>query len=173
MMATHVGMPGIHSSQGHQSGTQVSFILLVFHAVLHASQSGTEVQKNYNKFDISQDLKERATKHSLHLWPGPCVPPQEIHELHLEKGSPRSSAQESELASPASGPQYLLGCGPGTALSWQGNSASLFCLLPGHPHSQLWFCSYPEKKSSLGWNIGDHKGQRPFLYTWQTSHPDA
>ena len=61
MTAIHVGMPGIHSSQGHQSGTQVSFILLVFHATLRASQSGTEVQKNYNKLDIRGDTASLRT----------------------------------------------------------------------------------------------------------------
>lgn len=61
MTAIRVGMPGIHSSQGHQSGTQVSFILLVSHAALRASQSGTEVQKNYNKLDIRGDTASLRT----------------------------------------------------------------------------------------------------------------
>lgn len=56
MTAIHVGMPGI---QGHQSGTQVSFILLVFHAVLRASQH--RVVLEYRKTIIN--LTSRETQH--------------------------------------------------------------------------------------------------------------
>lgn len=64
--------------------------------------------------------------------------------------------------------QHLPCCGPGTALSWQGNRASLFCLLPGPPALGL-LLPNPEKKSSsgLGWNRRDLKG---LLSTHGTPH---